>query len=77
MPPLDADKYLAWLWKQCGGKGRPMGAWEWWLAFQRGAGLSEEEGRRQIVGLAARARRRIRMRRLGWVDAGPCAWARK
>ena len=70
MPPLEADAYLRWLWKQCGGKGRPMNAWEWWLAFQREAGLTEDEGRRALVSLAARLRRRYRLERMGYAVLG-------
>ncbi len=46
-----------------------MTAWEWWLAFQRGAGLTEEEGRKALVSLAARLRRKYRLRQMG-VEVG-------
>ena len=59
--PLDPDAYLSWLWWSCGGKGRAMTAHQWWLAFQRHASLTEGEGRKALVHLAAHIRRRQRL----------------
>jgi hypothetical protein len=64
LPPLDADAYLVWLWKTNDGQGEPMTGHQWWLVFQEPAGLTEEEGRKAIVSMAAHSRRRQRLQRM-------------
>ena len=56
LPPLDPDKWLAWLWRATAAPGRPFTAREWWLAYHASA-LTATESRRELVSLAAHMRK--------------------
>ena len=76
LPPLNPDAFLAWEWRACGGKGRPMTTHEWWLAFYRESSLSLSDLRREITLLAVTLRKQERLRRLA-KKRGSELWERK